>query len=174
VIPLAPHLIRRATERFALGPRSDHGPAHWGRVAWHGRQLAQALGVDPRIPQLFALYHDCCRDNEYTDPRHGHRAAELVTELARDTAWPLLPGETDWLVRACADHSEGFTRGPLPVQICWDADRLDLARVGIVTDPRLLCTELARAHARLWRAQQWAEGLSQREQRTTGLQVRPA
>ncbi len=48
------------------------------------------------------------------------------------------------LVTACRDHSDGFTRADVTVQTCWDADRLDLGRVGMRPDPGRLCTEAAR------------------------------
>ncbi|MBT5083254.1 MAG: hypothetical protein HOM62_22025 [Rhodospirillaceae bacterium] len=32
----------------------------------------------------------------------------------------------------------------ITVQTCWDADRLDLGRAGIVPDPRYLCTDAAK------------------------------
>jgi uncharacterized protein len=32
----------------------------------------------------------------------------------------------------------------ITIQTCWDADRLDLGRVGIVPDPARLCTVAAR------------------------------
>lgn len=33
--------------------------------------------------------------------------------------------------KALAYHSDGYTEGDITVQVCWDADRLDLGRVGI-------------------------------------------
>ena len=33
---------------------------------------------------------------------------------------------------------------PFTIQTCWDADRLDLGRVGITPDPSWLCTEAAK------------------------------
>ena len=33
------------------------------------------------------------------------------------------------------------------MQTCWDADRLDLGRVGIVPNPRYLCTPAAKSPA---------------------------
>ena len=50
----------------------------------------------------------------------------------------------DLLVEACAGHSDGFTKADITVQTCWDADRLDLGRVGIEPHPKYLCTEVAR------------------------------
>ena len=44
---------------------------------------------------------------------------------------------------------------------CWDADRLDLLRVGIVPDPRRLCTPFARLEETIdgacKRAMDWLE-----------------
>lgn len=39
---------------------------------------------------------------------------------------------------------EGQTLGDATVLTCWDADRLDLGRVGIRPHPHRLCTEAAR------------------------------
>jgi uncharacterized protein len=52
--------------------------------------------------------------------------------------------ELELLVYACRYHSDGCTEADLTVQVCWDADRLDLGRVGIRPDPRYLCTEYAK------------------------------
>lgn len=51
----------------------------------------------------------------------------------------------EWLTLACCGHSEGLTAGAdVTVLTCWDADRLDLGRVGKRPDPRRLCTDAAR------------------------------
>ena len=48
------------------------------------------------------------------------------------------------LYEACRLHTDGLTDGDLTLQVCWDADRLDLGRVGITPVPHLLCTDAAR------------------------------
>ena len=48
------------------------------------------------------------------------------------------------LIEALMHHSEGYTQGDVTVRVCWDADRLDLGRVGIDPKPERLCTEPAR------------------------------
>jgi uncharacterized protein len=40
------------------------------------------------------------------------------------------------------------------IQTCWDADRLDLGRVGVTPHPSRLCTEVARRPEIL----EWADG----------------
>jgi uncharacterized protein len=36
-----------------------------------------------------------------------------------------------------------LTEADVTVQTCWDADRLDLGRIGIKPEPRFLCTAAA-------------------------------
>ena len=52
--------------------------------------------------------------------------------------------EMELLTEALIHHSEGYTQGDVTVRVCWDADRLDLGRVGIEPKPDRLCTETAR------------------------------
>ena len=48
------------------------------------------------------------------------------------------------LFEACRLHTDGLIDGDITLQTCWDADRLDLGRVGITPEPDLLCTDAAR------------------------------
>ena len=50
---------------------------------------------------------------------------------------------------ACAHHTDGVLHDDPPVGTCWDADRLDLGRVGIRPRPELLCTVAARVPAEI-------------------------
>ncbi|MEI6420964.1 MAG: hypothetical protein WCP55_02025, partial [Lentisphaerota bacterium] len=53
----------------------DHGIKHWQRVERNGLKIAEKNGADEDVIRLFAYLHDCKRENEYTDPLHGPRAA---------------------------------------------------------------------------------------------------
>jgi uncharacterized protein len=66
---------------------------------------------------------------------------------------------------ACADHTKGLLDADITIQTCWDADRLDLGRVGIVPDPDRLCTDAAREPT----FQDWAYQRSVRSEGTTDL-----
>lgn len=136
-------LVRFLRERFVLDWGGIHGAPHWARVRLNGLRLARLNGANPRVVELFAFLHDACRVNDGHDPAHGARAAALVGEL-NGRAFSLERDEARLLELACRDHSAGSTRGDITVQTCWDADRLDLGRVGIVPDPRYLCTRVAR------------------------------
>ena len=47
----------------------------------------------------------------------------------------------DMLYYAIDRHSDGLIDGDITVRTCWDADRLDLGRVGIKPDAKYLCTD---------------------------------
>jgi uncharacterized protein len=123
----------------------DHGPEHWRRVAQNGEYLAALTqGADWHVIVAFAALHDSQRHNEYVDPEHGRRAAELANRLDLGLSLPQLA-----MVRyACEHHDQGLLTIDPTVGCCWDADRLDLPRVGIEPNPALLSTQAARAAIR--------------------------
>jgi len=132
-------LARTVSGTFALGSHSIHGPAHWRRVERNGLWLAERSGGDLFVVRLFAWFHDSCRVNEWTDPDHGKRGADYALKL-RGTLLDLENDDLERLVYACTwhtdkDHSEDPTIGA-----CWDADRLDLGRVGTTPSPRFMST----------------------------------
>ena len=136
-------LVSRLRTRFALRWQGIHGASHWARVRWNGLALAEHTGANRTVVELFAMVHDVCRQNDHHDPLHGTRAAEFVREL-RGSVISISTEEADLLAFACAHHSDGYTEADVTVQTCWDADRLDLGRVGIRPNPRYLCTAAAK------------------------------
>lgn len=136
-------LVRILRAQFALEWEGIHGAPHWARVRINGLRLAEATGANARVVELFAFLHDSRRENDGWDPGHGMRAARLARKLA-GIAFELEAQELALLEAACRDHSEGGTEGDITVLTCWDADRLDLGRVGVRPEPRRLCTDAAR------------------------------
>ena len=129
---------------YAMDHRGFHGRAHWLRVLENGRMLAAAEGANLKVVELFAVIHDSKRENEDWDEYHGARAAEHARKL-RGTWFDLTDSEMALLEYACEQHSNGLLGADITVQCCWDADRLDLGRVGIYPDSLRLCTETARS-----------------------------
>jgi len=126
-------------KHYKLDPDGVHGIAHWGRVIKNGTELAALTGADLGIVQLFALFHDSRRKNDWLDPRHGARGAVLASEM-NGGLFSMVPAELAMLQDACIRHTKGFTEADITIQTCWDADRLDLPRVNISPVPELLCT----------------------------------
>src|SRR5579871_5028701 len=77
-------VVRAAKERFVLDLHGIHGVPHWQRVRENGLRIARHSGANPVLVELFAYLHDCCREDDRSDPGHGERAAEF-TETLRGT-----------------------------------------------------------------------------------------
>jgi uncharacterized protein len=136
-------LVQRVCQGFSLSLAGIHGIAHWLRVRENGLRLAGLTGADPAVVELFALFHDSQRQTDGLDPGHGGRAAEFLVTLRKPLGF-LAGADFERLLFACAHHTAGWTEADLTVQACWDADRLDLGRVGIRPLPERLCTPAAR------------------------------
>lgn len=137
-------VLRAALERFELDRDGIHGVAHWGRVRANGLRLADVTGARKDVVEAFAFLHDSCREDDNDDPGHGERAASFVEYLAVRRVLTLDAVGIQLLTMACRWHSLGAVLDDVTVSTCWDADRLDLGRIGIRPDPMRLCTDAAR------------------------------
>ncbi len=136
-------LITTIRAQFALDWHGIHGIQHWERVRDNGLRLALATGANSTVVELFAYLHDSRRLDDWEDRGHGPRAAVYLQTL-RGRFFEISDEELDLLIHACRYHSDGLQEGDVTVLTCWDADRLDLGRVGIRPDPKYLCTTAAR------------------------------
>lgn len=145
------NILKEAWARFSLTRTgSYHGLWHWEKVEKNAVFLAKETpNADKVVAQLFALIHDSKRINEDEDPKHGHRSAAWAEELYQEGRLKINKAQLDVLVEACKYHNEGDTSDNPTVGVCWDADRLDLPRVGITPDPKYLSTEAGKNF--LWR-----------------------
>lgn len=125
---------------FALAPGSVHGPDHWLRVRENGLRLAQLTGADPVVVTWFAILHDHCRRNDERDLWHGPRAARRIAGLQLG----LSARQKTLLIAACAGHTIAIRSADPTLGTCWDADRLDIGRVGAAVKPEFLSTLAAR------------------------------
>jgi uncharacterized protein len=139
-------LWKHVASEFKGPSRSIHGIHHWQRVERFGAQIAAASGADESVVRLFALFHDSRRVNDGADPGHGARGAAYASKL-RGQMFDLPDGAFALLREACIGHSEGRTHDDPTIGACWDADRLDLPRVGVLPDPRFMSTRAGREMA---------------------------
>jgi len=139
------HLFQKILSQFKLGQNSIHGIKHWERVEQLGLMLAKKTGADPYVISLFAFLHDSKRENELADPEHGLRSADFVNELYKAREIIASEKQLKQLLYACRYHSNPNAKSDdITVMTCWDADRLDLWRVGETPDPKWLKTDAAR------------------------------
>ena len=129
-----------------------HGPAHWARVVQFGTRLARIIPLSREetfCVQLFGWTHDLARLDDGMDPQHGPAGARYLAEVIETTGLEVPEGGAEVVARAIRHHSDGVTAGEaarlgwleglpwereralLTIGACWDADRLDLLRLGM-------------------------------------------
>ena len=135
-----------AIKHSKMGSGSVHGIAHWDRVSKNADSLWTS-DVNLLVVKAFAYIHDVERDDDSYDFQHGPRAAALVDEI-RDIELAFLnDGEIRQLKKACELHTTTWRTEDATVNACFDADRLDLGRVGIMPDPDKMATVQGRIMA---------------------------
>ena len=148
-----PLVVRTILDEYALSPGGDHGVAHWARVLENGLRLAKTTAANIEVVPLFAVFHDSKRVKERSDPDHGRFGAEFAAEL-RGQVFDLPDHEFGLLYRACSGHTHERSDPDITIQTCWDADRLDLGRVGVTPHPSRLCTDASKDSTMI----KWADG----------------
>ena len=122
-----------------------HGLRHWTRVARVGRELArETRGANVAVVEAFAALHDSQRRADRNDRDHGARAALVARRLRKESVLEVDDAELDVLCYALRHHDRGWVTSNPTIGCAWDADRLDLPRVGIAPALELLSTAAAR------------------------------
>lgn len=160
-------LLAVIREHYRLAWHGIHGIGHWQRVLQLGLALAERTGADRKVVVAFALVHDARRYSDSSDPGHGHRAGTLARRM-NPGFLNLDKPQLELLVKACEYHTRGRTTKDPTIGTCWDADRLDLTRLGIVLDTDLLSTEAARSDEMV----NWAWHLSEAEREKTDFKIK--
>jgi uncharacterized protein len=116
--------------------------------------LAAKTGANVTVVRLFALFHDCRRENDGWDPEHGLRGADFAISL-RGKHFDLPDEHFELLYEACTGHTDGHHHENPTIGTCWDSDRLDLGRVGMIPDPAYMSTDFAAEIAAHGTIQPW-------------------
>ena len=131
------NLIEHVRNQFKIDWHGLHGANHWARVFHHGKYIAQRREADLLVVELFAFLHDSCRFDEGRDIKHGERGAEFAYGM-NGNLFHLNNNQLDDLCFAIRHHSGGDISTNATIQTCWDSDRLDLGRVGIIPSPKFI------------------------------------
>ncbi|MBT4958205.1 MAG: hypothetical protein HOM78_10465 [Candidatus Marinimicrobia bacterium] len=119
-----------------------HGITHWKSVERNGLYLTKFTGADPKVVSLFAYFHDCMREHDGHDVKHGLWAAKFAKYSRK--MLDVTDVQIDQLYKACAGHTGGRNAPDVTIATCWDADRLDLGRVGVVPNSKYLFSDEAK------------------------------
>lgn len=105
--------------------------------------LATRSGAVEEVVRLFAVFHDSRREHDGWDNTHGSRGAAYAKRL-RGVLFDISDQHFELLQYACKWHTHGRLSDEPTIGTCWDADRLDLGRVGIEPEARYMSTEFGR------------------------------
>ena len=134
---LRTEMIEYIKNQFKINWNGLHGANHWARVLHHGKYIAKRRNADLLVVELFAFLHDSCRWDDGRDLKHGERGAEFVYGI-NGKFFKLNDLQLDDLCFAIRHHSGGEISSNPTIQTCWDSDRLDLGRVGIIPSPKFI------------------------------------
>jgi len=143
-------LFQLICDNYALNLKGIHGIKHWVQVYKNTQFLANAYAIRSDVFMLFALLHDSKREDEYEDRDHGIRAAGSIKDYIQDGVVDLSEEDEARLFYACSNHTHADKNNTLyhdlVVQICLDADKLDIGRVGVIPDESHFLTDVAKEH----------------------------
>ena len=131
-------LIETVSKNWKLGDL--HGLKHWQNVHRNAILLMQP-GVNPFVVNAFAYLHDCCRISNGNDILHGKRAIMVINNIRCTILKNFSDEEIELLNAACLLHTDVLRTGYLTIDTCFDADRLDLDRIGITPNPHKMATK---------------------------------
>ena len=123
------------------------------RQPWHGPLLKRPLGPFKRpLARLRLLVRWHPRGSQALLGRLERREVPFTRwhpGVQTGSTAELSGQEFKHLYEAIRLHSDGHTEAEPALRACWDADWLDLSRVGITPEPRHLCTVHGRQGERL-------------------------
>lgn len=149
-------VLQKIINRFELDINGGiHGIDHWSRVLINALKIAEKNNANKKILIVFSFFHDIRREHESGDPEHGLRGAKYLQTFKYKIN--INKNELKKAMIACEGHTSVLHHEDIDIATCWDADRLDLYRVGVKPDPEYLNTEFAKnainishATARSW------------------------
>ena len=145
IIPINFDVVwEHVTDEFQCDPDSIHGPNHWRRVERNALKISASNGANVDVVKLFAVFHDSRRQNDSVDFEHGGRGAKYAASL-RGVLFNLSDEYFVLLRYACVWHTHGKLSDDPTIGACWDADRLDLTRIGETPEARFMSTALGRS-----------------------------
>jgi hypothetical protein len=143
-IPDQDALMAALCEVSLLATLPSTGRLHWLAVAQRTQSLIQAGAAgNATVAYLFGLIHACCRETEDDDSDRRARAVQMVQILRDRQLVVISEDEADLLRTAIATYAYAPAGWSATLAVCFDAQRLELARRGLPVDEWTLSTPQA-------------------------------
>ena len=125
-----------------------HGITHWKHVESFGLLIAnETPEADTDVIRWFAYLHDCRRGSDNDGDEHGYVAARYIGKIRKTFLSDLSDKQINVLRLACRFHTTKRRTSNITADICLDADRLDLPRVGIRPDAKKMAGTIGAEYA---------------------------
>ena len=140
---------------------STHGRQHWAQVHKLVLALSEQLQLKPwaqACVEVFAWTHELARKNDATEEQHSLESSEYFLRISSRIFPELDTRQRKLIALAIAHHADGTTAwehildkgNPIAdledscladiLGCCWDADRLDLLRMGVIPESKIMST----------------------------------
>jgi len=126
---------------FSFSASKLHGIDHLRQVAYLAGRFALITGASLKPTVIGGYLHDWARHDDYGGNEHAHKSAELAKRIIKKN-WPNIDSEK--IIKAIYFHADGLVSNDPLIGSIWDADRITLTRLGIMPDPKLLSTKIAK------------------------------
>ena len=123
-----------------------HGIPHLRRVSFIAGRIANFYGENVESAVVAGFLHDCARTDDGGGKRHAYDSAVLAKRVLAQF-YPHL--DSARICKCIELHTDGKITTDRLLGSVWDADRLDLSRLGYKIIPELLSTDTARRLAAL-------------------------
>ena len=125
-------VLAYAMDNSSIYESHCHGVDHWTKVAEHAVNFAsETKGADITVAHLFGLLHDFKRSDDEQCFKHGVDSAKAIYKIRKTLLKKLSKKQFNTLVEAIKYHPDGKVSDDPTIGCCWDADRVELPRVGI-------------------------------------------
>lgn len=118
-----------------------HGISHLRRVAYLSGRYAYILKINLNDAVIAGYLHDCARENDSNGNSHAYESAYLAKGIIQGN---LPVTNINKIFYTIYHHADGITTKDPFMGCIWDADRLNLLRIGIIPNEKLLSTQLAK------------------------------
>lgn len=125
-----------------------HGLHHLCRVAYLAGRFAASMHTCVESAVVGGYLHDCARQDDGDGNAHAHDSANLACQIMKSYYFHL---DIERICSGIYCHADGTTTADPLIGCIWDADRIDLTRLGIEVNEEFLSTDIGKRFCRTYR-----------------------